>query len=167
MFGSALTFLDDAVPHEQRAEAGAEWLGTAGSAILGALGARKLAASGGAPPGWPDTPQGVPGGGPSGAGGGGGYRIIDGTHRARAAHQLGVGSIEAELFQGDKFLGRLTVRIDELRSPKSVIDLSGKGTFRWLRALREMAAGESGPIKIERAPGGTPVDQIRIQRARD
>ncbi len=168
MRGNALTFLDDQAPYTARAEAGAEWVGSAGAMIFGALGARKLGASGGPPPGWPDTPQPTtPGPGPTGGGGGGGYKIVDGTHRARAAHQLGIGSVEAELFQGDKFLGRLKVRIDELRSPKSVIDLSGKGTFRWLRALREMAAGESGPIKIERAPGGTPVSQIKIQRARD
>ena len=96
-----------------------------------------------------------------------GYRIIDGTHRARAAVQLGVDTIDAEIYEADKLVGRGPVAVNELRSVKAGLDLSGKGLQRWLRALEEVATGKNGPIKVEMKPGGTPIYNVRLLRPRD
>jgi hypothetical protein len=109
------------------------------------------------------------------AGGGGpatriadaGYRIIDGVHRSRAAVQLGQQMIKAEIYVGDRLVRTAEIAIDSLRSTKASLDLSGKGAFRWFRALEEVANGTAGPIKVTALPGGTPIRDVRLVRPKD
>jgi hypothetical protein len=118
-----------------------------------------------APPGAPDLPG--PGDDIGKAARGTGYRIIDGTHRARAAVQLSVQHLKAEVYAGDKLVETIVVNVSDLRSVKPALDLSGKGLFRWLRALEEVAAGTNGPIKVNTQPGGVPIHSVRLLRPRE
>jgi RHS repeat-associated protein len=92
-----------------------------------------------------------------------GYLIGQGVHRARAAVALGIPSLKAELYRGDKLIGTIDVNVAELRSPKATI----KGSDRYKDALEDVSKGKYYPIQIRELPGGTPIHQVRIIKPRD
>ena len=75
--------------------------------------------------------------------------------------------MKAEVFVGDKLVETIMVNVSDLRSIKPTIELTGKGRFRWMRALEEVAAGVSGPIKVNTLPGGVPIHSVPIIKPRD
>jgi hypothetical protein len=100
------------------------------------------------------------------AGGGGAttYEILDGVRRSKAAQIAGQGSIEAEIQVGGRIIGRESVVLDALRSPKEAISTAGSGLDRWLNTLRQTLSG-SKPPPIQVTPGtrGTPITDVLIE----
>ena len=95
-----------------------------------------------------------------------GSRSSTGHTAPGAPVQLGIQHLKAEVYAGDKLVETIMVNVSDLRSMKPAIDLTGKGLYRWTRALEEVASGVSGPIKINTQPGGVPIHSVRILKPR-
>ncbi len=90
------------------------------------------------------------------------YKILDGVRRAKAAAELGLEAIEAQILTGNKVVETARVPITNLLSPKNVIDLTRQDAMnRWLTILKGMRAGDRfPPVKIEPGTIGTPISDV-------
>jgi len=101
------------------------------------------------------------------AAGGGGrttYEILDGVRRSKAAEIAGRTGIEAEIEVAGRTVGRETIPLDALRSPKEAISTGGSGLQRWLNTLRQTLSGSKPPpIRVTPGTRGTPIPDVRIE----
>jgi hypothetical protein len=103
-------------------------------------------------------------------GGGGGYFIEDGVHRAVAARQNGLKIIPAVLYEAGSPPRRVYVPLDQLHSPKPSISLSDpRHNYPALAAAMGTPLGRSRipPISIQPLgasgqPKSVPLDQVTI-----
>jgi hypothetical protein len=103
-------------------------------------------------------------------GGGGGYFIEDGVHRAVAARQHGLKIIPAVLYEAGNPPRRVYVPLDQLHSPKASISRSDpRHNYPALAAAMATAVGQSRipPISIQPLgapgqPGAVPLGQVTI-----
>ena len=92
------------------------------------------------------------------------FEILDGVRRAKAAADLGLEAISAELIEAERVIERVSVPIKNLLSPKDLIDLSQQPAMgRWLEIMKATRAGEIvRPIRIQSGTRGTPLESIKF-----
>src|ERR1044071_2193958 len=92
------------------------------------------------------------------------YEILNGVRRAKAAEIAGHTGIEAEIEVGGRTVGRQTLPLDALRSPKEAISTAGSGLDRWLDTLGKTLSGSKPPaIRVTPGTRGTPIPDVQIE----
>jgi hypothetical protein len=72
--------------------------------------------------------------------------------------------MEAEIEVAGRTVGRETIPLDALRSPKEAISTAGSGLERWLNTLRQTLSGSKPPpIRVTPGTRGTPIPDVRIE----
>ncbi|MGD9855394.1 MAG: hypothetical protein AB7U20_10650 [Planctomycetaceae bacterium] len=93
------------------------------------------------------------------------YQILEGVRRAKAYALSGFESAVCKVYRPDAtFVGEMEIRIDQLRSRKSVIDISDpKKRERFDRIARAIAAGRQiDPIAVEEGARGCSIADIEF-----
>lgn len=94
------------------------------------------------------------------------YELLDGVRRAKAAQTVGQATIPARIDDGSGALGPVVmIPIDNLRSPKDVIDVSTTAKFR--RFKESLDKARQGlvppPITVIRGHRGRPIADVGLK----
>jgi hypothetical protein len=103
---------------------------------------------------------------PSPAASGDVYEILDGVRRAKAAQTVGRTTIPARIDDGSGALGPvIDLPIDQLRSPKDLIDVSTVAKFRRFKESLDKARQGSipPPIIVMRGKRGRSINDVGFQ----